>query len=376
MPSYRILPHPGVNAVFFDASETLSLAELSLCLSKLQTRCGEPAACSLAGARWYAFDAENRLPEEDIARLSKLSSLYALFQTEGALLSPIEPIVFRPFPESLSAILKYTGKTNALFTRLMLHIAELSLPDASTGRMTPEKKDSGMPGKISDHNTVEYIEDHEAITNEDNTFRPSPKPLRLLDPVAGKGTTLYEALMRGWDAAGIEIVAGAAHEAAVYFQKYLETEKWKHKAQKEKIHGAASWRFRFARDKQGLNDSPGEWFMIAGDGKLADRFFGKAAFDIVAGDLPYGVSHGNVAGGRLMRSPVALLSECLPAWRAVLKPRGVLALSYNCLSLPREEICSLLSQNAFHVLSEPPYDRLAHRVDASIRRDIVVGVKE
>ena len=333
MVSYRILPHPGVNAVFFEASERLSLAELSLCLSKLQTCCGEPSATTLAGARWYAFDAENPLPEEDIAKLSKLSSLYALFQTEGTLLSPVAPKIFRPFPESLSAILKYTGKTNALFTRLLLHIAELSLP------YTPKA------------------------------------PVRMLDPVAGKGTTLYEALMRGWNAAGIEIVRSAAHEAAVYFQKYLETEKWKHKAQKEKMHGAASFRFQFARDKLALKDSPGEWILIAGDAKLADHFFGKAAFDIIAGDLPYGVSHGNVAGGRLLRSPSELLMDCLPVWRAVLKPRGVLALSYNCLSFPREEMCSLLSQNAFDVRQEPPYDCFIHRVDASIRRDIAVGVK-
>lgn len=332
MVPYRILPHPGANAVFFDASEKLSLAELSLCLSRL-TCCGAPSAITLAGARWYAFEAENVLPDTDIRKLSKVSSLYALFQQVGECLLPVEPLYDRPFPESLSAILKYTGKTNALFTRLLLHIAELSLPYAPTSR------------------------------------------IRLLDPVAGKGTTLYEALMRGWDAAGIEIVKSAAHDSAVYFQKYLETEKWKHKAQKEKVHGMASWKYTFAKIKQSLKEAPGEWMMIAGDGKLADRCFGKSQFDIVAGDLPYGVSHGNVAGGNLLRSPKALLMDCLPAWHAVLKPRGVIALSFNCLSFPREEMCQLLIQNQFDVKQEPPYDTLSHRVDASIQRDVVIGVK-
>ena len=128
------------------------------------------------------------------------------------------PLVWeRPFGDDLSAILKYTGKTNALFTRLLLHIAEL-FPARRAG---------------------------------------ADRPLRLLDPVAGKGTTLFEALMRGWDACGIEIVQKAAHEGAVYFQKYLETGRWKHTLQKEKAHGAPAWRFAFARDKDALAAATG-----------------------------------------------------------------------------------------------------------------------
>lgn len=333
MISYLILPHPGVNAVFFDASQTLSLAELSICLRRLDTPCAAPRAYTLAGVRFYAFDAPSPLPPEDIRRLSRLSSLYALFATEGDLLRPIACVSDRPFGDDLSAILKYTGKTNVLFTRLMLHVAELSL------RYTPK-------GRLS-----------------------------LLDPVAGKGTTLYEALMRGWDAAGIEIVSKAAHEAAVYFQKYLETEKWKHRAQKAKIYGMPSWRYTFARDKESLKSASGEWVMVAGDAKHADHFFGKAAFDIIAGDLPYGVSHGNIVGSRLIRTPKGLLENCLPAWHAALRPGGVLALSFNNLLFATAEMDALLFQNGFEVIKEPPYDAFAHRVDASIRRDIVIGVK-
>jgi len=332
MTTYRILPNPGASAVFFSASEALSLSELALCVRRLRTPCEAPRAETLAGARWYAFDAARPLPEEDLCRLSGLSSLYALFLAEGDLLRPIEPLRDAPFREDLSAILKYTGKTNALFTRLMLHVAELSLQSPPRGRV------------------------------------------KLLDPVAGKGTTLFEGLMRGYDVSGIEIVRQAAHDAAVYFEKYLETEKWKHKAQKEKLYGVPVWRFTFARDKELLRENPGRLTMVAGDARYADRFFGKAAFDIVAGDLPYGVAHGNVAGGDRTRSPEGLVTACLPAWRAALRPGGVLALSWNTLVFSRDNMLKALEGGGFVPLLGPPYDAFRHRVDASILRDIAVAV--
>ena len=333
MIHYCILPHPGASQVFFDASEPLSLAELQLTVKRMETRCENVRAEDLEGLRLYCFDAEQTLSPDDLRRVCAVSSLYALFIREGAALRPLRPHRNAPFREDLSAILKYTGKTNALFTRLMLHIAELSLSGAQTA------------------------------------------PLRLLDPVAGKGTALFEALMRGFNAYGIEIVAKAAHDAAVYFQKYLETEKIKHKPHKEKLHGAPSWKYQFAADKETLRGAPSEWMMVAGDSKQADRFFGKNAFDIVAGDLPYGVVHGNIAGARPSRSPEALLRACLPAWRAVLRPGGVLALSWNTLVFDVEKMTTILQENGFICLRDAPYDAFAHRVDASIKRDIVVARK-
>ncbi len=334
MTDYCLLPHPGTSAVFFSAVESLSLAELSLCLTRLETPCGNAGVKTWGGCRWYQFEAAAPLSQSDLSRIARLSSLYALFEQREGWLRPIDPGRSNPFPEDLSAILKYTGKTNSLFTRLMLHMAELSLPYAPKGR------------------------------------------LKLLDPVAGKGTTLYEALMRGWDATGVEIVQRAAHEGAVYFQKYLETEKWRHKPIKEKAYGAQAWKFAFARDKDELKENPGLWTMIAGDAKNADKFFGKAAFDIVAGDLPYGVAHGSIAASGLARSPAALLTACLPAWRTVLRPSGVIALSWNVLVMPAADMVSMLESAGFSCLREGPYGEMSHRVDASIRRDIAIGVKK
>ncbi len=121
--TYWILPHPGASAVFFGASQTLAMAELTLCLRTLETPCSAPRITDIAGRPWYAFDAETELTGRDLSRLGRLSSLYALFAGNETALTPLDPGWRPAFPEDLSAILKYTGKTNALFTRLMLHIA-------------------------------------------------------------------------------------------------------------------------------------------------------------------------------------------------------------------------------------------------------------
>ena len=51
MPTLYILPHPGENAVFFESSETLALAELSLCAQSLGALPASVRAESLGNLR-------------------------------------------------------------------------------------------------------------------------------------------------------------------------------------------------------------------------------------------------------------------------------------------------------------------------------------
>lgn len=333
MVTYCVLSHPGVSQVFFDASKTLALSEMELLLRALSVPCENLRAQEMEGLLLYAFDSDTALGDADIRRLGALSCLYALFVQEGACLRPVARISPFVFDEDLSSIPKYTGKTNVQFTRMMLHMAELSLQRKAIGN------------------------------------------IRLLDPVAGRGTTLYEAAMRGWDACGIEIVPKAAHETAIYFQKYLETKRIRHKPRKEKMHGALSWSYAFAQDKDALRDNPSVLTMVSGDAKLADTFFGKQAFDIIAGDLPYGVAHGNIVGAKPQRSPEALLHACLPAWHRALRTGGVLSLSWNVHVFSADKMAQTLSKYGFDPLREAPYDQLSHRVDASIQRDIAMAIR-
>lgn len=328
----QILPHPGANAVFFGASDRLRLAELTLCAARIPGS-GAPRVEPSDGLPWLKLDLAEEPSGETLAALSDLSFAYAVFLRRGDLLEPISLPQTRLLPDSVSSILKYTGKTNHLFTRLLLRLAELSLPE--------------LPDR----------------------------PLRVLDPVAGKGTTLFEAAARGWDAAGVEISEPSARDGAVFFRKFLETERLKHTQEKIRNHGAPSWSFTWAPDKEALRGAPHRLTLIAGDSARCVDFFGKSVFDMAAGDLPYGVQHGSVAGADRLRSPLALLERCLPAWHAVLRPRGILALSWNTYVLSASDLLRVLASHGFEPLRDPPLDALEHRVDASIVRDAVFALR-
>ena len=96
------------------------------------------------------------------------SEAYEFFEhigdVEGPFLRPLET-TFVPFlPLEMAEICRYKGKTNEVFTRVLLNIAVFA--GAFTHQYTGR--------------------------------------LRILDPLAGGGTTLFLALSDGYDAFGIE----------------------------------------------------------------------------------------------------------------------------------------------------------------------------
>ena len=114
MTTVVILPHPGENAVFFEAARKLFLSELSLCAARLDAPGENVRECVLGGVKYYAVDMPRAPLEADLLCLSRLSGAYALYCLEGELLRPLPLLRRRAFGEDLSAILKYSGKTNAL----------------------------------------------------------------------------------------------------------------------------------------------------------------------------------------------------------------------------------------------------------------------
>ncbi|HML49305.1 MAG TPA: hypothetical protein PKE04_21410, partial [Clostridia bacterium] len=223
MQTYAILCHPGHNRVYYEAAKKLALAELTVLTRNLSVPCQAPRWEDIAGIGYVAFSAEAALPHADWRLLSRLSFAYAMFavreEEASPCLIPIEK-AFSPFMEdSFGSILKYTGKTNERFTRMMIHVAHAA---------------SGFA--------------HEPC-------------LRVLDPVAGKGTTLYEALSFGHHAYGIEVGERAASEAYHYVKKYLETERYKHAVQVNKQSGpnksftATRYQFQIAKTKQAQKEA-------------------------------------------------------------------------------------------------------------------------
>ncbi len=339
---YAILYNPGHNRVYFETSQKLSEAELSIVAEGLTTECTDIRNVTICGADYLTFETEHELESEDVRVLFDLSFIYALFRVEeidGEMyLKPIEKLREDFIDSGIGSMLKYTGKTNEIFTRMMINIAVYS----------------------SKHR----------------------ESIKLLDPIAGKGTTLYEGLVKGYDVYGIEIGENVVGEAQRFMKRYLENARYKFTYSEKKLVGAdrsytaIRRTFETAQDKEAFKSGNTRTIeFVSGNTMYADRYYKKSFFDIIVGDLPYGIQHGNVTNQKqssLTRNPAELLDVCLPVWKSILKQGGTMALSWNSNVLPRHRAESIAEKHGLKVLNDERYLRFEHRVDQSILRDIIV----
>ncbi len=339
MKNYIILANPGHNRIYHDAAMDISVQEIeALSLSQdmglrdiKKVDAGLPAG--------LAFSAEKELSQDDLKTLAASSIYYALFEkVQDDLLKPVPVPDFRTFPESMVQILKYNGKTNEQFTRLMVNLAV-----SACG------------------------------TNTENKI--------LLDPVMGKGTTLFEGLIRGMNVIGVDVHEKWTHEAQIYVERFMKEGKYKHKAVKgtrndekgRKIAGLFT--LNAAPNKEDYRSgNTRSCRIINADTRIADEFIKNHSCDMIVADLPYGVQHTGKTDRR-SRSPLELVEEALPAWSVVLKSKGSMVLAFNEHTLQYHDISLLLKENGFTVLNEHPYFGFSHRVDQSIKRDVIVAVK-
>jgi hypothetical protein len=339
---YAVLCHPGHNRVYFEESKKLSVNELTIAGSKMPAGIGGIEIKRIAGIDYLIFETRDDITAADLKILSQLSFTFALFKYRNGFFEPVELPTFGFIDQNISRILKYSGKTNEVFTRLLINTAIFS----------------------SDFDSGDCI--------------------RLLDPIAGKGTTLFEGLVCGYDVYGIEIGNDAVTEAYHFLKKYLEKERYKHQVKIEKQSGsgksftAQRYKFSISRSKEAAKDNlTREFELIAGSAVHAASFYKKNYFNIIVGDLPYGVQHGNVTNqgqSSLTRNPKELLRACLPAWKDVLKTNGIIALSWNTFVLSRKELSNIMEDNGFKILVGDLY-HFEHRVDQAINRDIIVAKK-
>lgn len=343
--NYAILYNPGHNRVYFETSIKLSISEFNIVAQKFSTGYGNVQQQNICGIDYLTFHTKDKLSETDIRVISDLSFAYALFEIENVngeiRLKPIRKIREDFVDESISTILKYTGKTNEIFTRMMINIAFYSQ------------------------------------SNTEN--------IRLLDPIAGKGTTLYEGLIKGYNVYGIEIGDNVVNEVYHYVKRFLETARYKFEYASMKISGpnksfsALRHTFETTKTKEDFKSKNTKTIeIIAGNSLYANMYYKKNYFDIIVGDLPYGVQHGNVTNEKqssLTRNPAELLNACLPSWQGVLKPNGVIVLAWNSNVLTRKKMEHLFEEQGLIVKNNDAYLQFEHRVDQSILRDIIVAQK-
>ena len=369
MSRYAFLVLPSHNRVYADAAPSMARAELAVLAAALPDAvldAGGVGEAVIGGVPYVTFEA-GELSQRDANLLANLSSLYALFEVRGDLPRPVlQPVPLRRldrYDADLLTILKYAGKTNEQFTKLLLNVTLAS----------------------------------SAFAGEAGTRR-----LAVLDPLCGRGTTLNQALMYGFDAYGADVDARDIEAYAVFIQRWLKDKRLKHQAgffpvrrDRRVVARRLTAQFAATKDEYKAGDVQ-RLDVIEADTSRIGEFFRKESVNLVVADLPYGVQHGGHAGGHaagyvgshaagragggdrarpLTRNPLDLLRTAAPAWAKALRPGGALGVSWNTRVARREEAADALSAAGLEVLDSPAYLAFRHRVDQAISRDILVARK-
>lgn len=346
MVQYLILRNPGHNRVYYNHSEAMALAELQIACLTFNVSATEVDMVKIKGVDYLSFFTEKHLSKVDLMILSRLSFFFSIYQAEiseeKTCLFPVERIDYEHIDSKISNLLKYPGKTNEIFTKMMINVALLSSEF--------EKEDD----------------------------------IQLLDPVAGRGTTLYESLIYGFKSYGVEIESKSVHESMVFMSKFLKNERFKHQKSQSQVAGSNKSeavylnKLQFAKTKEDFKSGNlMEFGIVEGDTQKTHQYYKKNSFHLIVGDLPYGVAHGNRSkNASSSRNPFELLENSVPSWYQVLKKGGALCLSWNSFVFSRKKFTQLLEQFGLYVLSDEPYLQFEHRVDQAIKRDIIVAVKK
>ncbi|GIF76928.1 TRM11 family SAM-dependent methyltransferase [Asanoa siamensis] len=341
---YAILILPSANRVYADSSVGLTVAELEIFAGAvLEGEVGDITAEDIAGVPYVTFDSAP-LDERATRFLANLSSIYALFAVEGGgLLRPVPLHPLDRFDDDLVTIPKYPGKTNEQFTKLLLNATLMG---------------SAFAGGMLD------------------------RRLTVLDPLAGRGTTLNQAMMYGYDAYGVDRDQKDFEAYSTFIQRWLKEKRIKHRAENGPVRRnrqvvgrrlqitlAATKEDYKAADTQRID-------MVNADTTRTLEFWKPRSVDLVVADAPYGVQHGSRTQAKgLNRSPLELLRDAAPVWAGALRPGGALGLSWNTFVADRADAAAALTDAGLEVVDSPAHRRLAHRVDQAIHRDVLIARK-
>lgn len=333
--TYAVLLWPHANVRYFESIKRLAAAELRVMLRAAYGET-EVVPCRMGGLELLTFCADE--PDERMRRLlAMMSSAYAVFEVRGEALVPLMSGGALRFGGDLSGLLKYKGKTNEMFTGMLLNLAVFS---------------SDFAQKFD-------------------------RPLCVLDPMCGRGTTLFEGLRRNYDMCGVEIDKTDVGELTRFVKKYAEYNRLKHKMESSSMtvdgrNAGAKTKFTIAESNAAFRQDPRVLTVTLGDTLLTDRFYKGRQFHALACDLPYGVQHES-RDGQSRVSLDKLMARALPAWKKTLFPGAAVALSFNANTLPLAEARAMLARAGLTPLTGGPYDGLSHWVEQAITRDVVVA---
>lgn len=347
MATYVALLTPSSNRVYAGAAPAVTSAELRvLGRQALGATVTDVRPTSIAGVPYLEISLDGP-PRAEV--LGQLASVHALFCPEGALLRPVPLIRTERFDDDLLSIPKYPGKTNEQLTRVLLNVTLASTawaPDMASRRFS------------------------------------------VLDPMAGRGTTLSWALSLGHDAAGVEIEGREVEAYSTFLRTYLRRKRVKHQIDLHPVrrggkHVADLLEAQLSADKDAYRAGERQSLeLYVADTMSTGDLFGRRRFEAIVTDAPYGVAHGSRSGGAGAgrgvgrdRSPAAILAAAIPGWASVLRTGGALGIAWNTHGLARQDLAQICADAGLAVCDDGPYLELAHRVDAGIHRDLLVARK-
>lgn len=307
----RVLVSPLARGAFFVQTLEVAAAELALVLPRV-----EAAHRAVAELDFLEVEA----PTEALPRLARLSWAQGLFEVRDEVLRALDQGPGFVLPRELVWGAKYRGKTHEVLTQLVLNAA-LALQ-----RTDPEL------------------------------------PVKLLDPMAGRGTTLLWAARYGLDARGLELDERALDDLHRHVKRQTKLHRIKHKTGRGRMGRAPKGRFveyRFEHSTLRL---------VHGDTRHAPDLLQGERFTALVADLPYGIEHRSASG---TRDPLPIIAAAAPGWARCLRPGGALALSFNSFLPRREALAQVLSEAGL----EDSGFSAPHRVSESIQREVVVFLK-
>lgn len=326
---------PHANARYQAESARLARAELAIILGRI---CPETVIAEGVRGDINLLEFETPLPLDafQTRRIAGHSLTYALFEIHGDMLRPVCGRAQTYLGGDLPGILKYKGKTNEQFTEMVINTALYSSAFAES----------------------------------------ADERLNFLDPMCSRGTSLFLAINRGWDADGADISGADLREMNQFFKRYLEYHRIKHTSGKKsftiknsKPVNVGEYTFADNPEAYRAGDTARLRYAECDCGKVA-ACFGRSRYHVIACDLPYGVQHS--AGSE---SFDVLLKRVLPVWRDALKPGGAIALSFNTNTIRPQNVKSIMELSGLEVMRGGAYDGFAHWVEQAVTRDIAVAVR-
>ncbi len=331
MPDILAQISPQRSTQYSNIANALAPAELRL--SPLGQATSSIDTVILGNKKYLKFSIHDGAMDDrvlyELENLSMTNSFFYYYENLGSItgpfLKPIEIPDNHPLSYDLIMTRRYKGKTNEMFTHFLCNIARYS---------------SGFPDrKWSD--------------------------IRIFDPLAGGGTTLFTALYLGAETVGIEKSSKDVQSTVTFLRQYTKEQDipciFKEERLKKSIN---KYWFHIGTEKQ-------RCIIVNGDtADSACLISGVKKPHCIVTDLPYGIQHD----GRI----TDLLTRAVPVWSSILVPGGSIAMSWDSSRFSRKEMINIIKDvSSLKILGGDTYENMVHRVDRVIKeRDVIVGKVE